>query len=125
MGCHFFLQAIFPTQGWNLGLPHGRQILYRLNHQGSPKGTFYSIKEWGVLNLWSRAQALLDRLWVGLLYHLDSWAGGAGSLHTARLHPELGVREHVCALLPQSCVVSAGAAVSCKELWPEGRMQSL
>ena len=31
-----FLQAIFPTQGWNPGFPHCRQILYQLNHQGSP-----------------------------------------------------------------------------------------
>ena len=30
------LQGIFPTQGSNLGLPHCRQILYRLSDQGSP-----------------------------------------------------------------------------------------
>ena len=35
-GCHFFLQGIFPTQGLNLGLPHCRQMLYQLSHQGSP-----------------------------------------------------------------------------------------
>ena len=35
--CHFFLQGIFPTQGLNPGLPHCRQTLYRLSHQGSPK----------------------------------------------------------------------------------------
>ena len=33
---HFLLQGIFPTQGWNPGLPHCRQTLYRLCHQGSP-----------------------------------------------------------------------------------------
>ena len=27
MDCHFLLQEIFPTQGWNPGLPHCRQIL--------------------------------------------------------------------------------------------------
>ena len=37
MGCHFLLQGIFPTQGSNPGLPHCRQTLYRLIHQGSPK----------------------------------------------------------------------------------------
>ena len=31
------LQGIFPTQGWNPGLPHGRQILYHLSHRGSPR----------------------------------------------------------------------------------------
>ena len=34
--CHFLLQWIFPTQGSNPGLPHCRQMLYRLSHQGSP-----------------------------------------------------------------------------------------
>ena len=32
----FPIQGIFPTQGSNPGLPHGRQILYRLSYQGSP-----------------------------------------------------------------------------------------
>ena len=35
-GCHALLQEIFPSQGWNPGLPHCRQILYHLSHQGSP-----------------------------------------------------------------------------------------
>ena len=30
---HFLLQGIFPTQGSNLGLIHGRQILYHLSHK--------------------------------------------------------------------------------------------
>ena len=36
VGCHALLQGIFPTQGINPGLPHCRQILYHLSHQGSP-----------------------------------------------------------------------------------------
>ena len=39
--CHALLQGIFPTQGLNPGLPHCREILYRLSHQGSPR-----IPEW-------------------------------------------------------------------------------
>ena len=35
-GCRALLQGIFPTQGWNPGLLHCRQILYCLSHQGSP-----------------------------------------------------------------------------------------
>ena len=35
VGCHFFLQRIFPTQGLNPGLPHCKQTLYRLSHQKS------------------------------------------------------------------------------------------
>ena len=38
MGCHFLFQRIYPTQGLNPGLPHYRQILYRLSHQGNPTG---------------------------------------------------------------------------------------
>jgi len=37
VGCHFLLQRIFQTQGSNLGLPHCRQALYHLSHQGSYK----------------------------------------------------------------------------------------
>ena len=36
VGCRSLLQGIFPTQGSNPGLPHCRQILYQLSHQGSP-----------------------------------------------------------------------------------------
>ena len=36
-GCHALLQGIFPTQGFNPGLLHYRQILYHLSHQGSPR----------------------------------------------------------------------------------------
>ena len=36
VGCHFLLLGIFSNQGSNLGLPHCRQTLYRLSHQGVP-----------------------------------------------------------------------------------------
>ena len=35
MGCLFLLQSIFPSQGWDPGLPHCRQAPYHLSHQGS------------------------------------------------------------------------------------------
>ena len=41
VGCHDLLQGIFLTQGLNASLPHCRQILYHLSHQGSPR-----ILEW-------------------------------------------------------------------------------
>ena len=44
MGCHFLLQGIFPTQGSNLGLPHCRQPLYHMTHQGSPSVHIYVFK---------------------------------------------------------------------------------
>ena len=36
VGFYSLLQGIFLTQGLNPGLPHCRQILYHLSHQGSP-----------------------------------------------------------------------------------------
>ena len=39
LDCHFLLQGIFPTQGSSLGLPHCRQTLYHLSHQGGLKPT--------------------------------------------------------------------------------------
>ena len=41
VGSFSLLQGIFLTQGWNPGLLHCRQILYHLNHKGSPR-----ILEW-------------------------------------------------------------------------------
>ena len=38
VACHFLLQGILPTQGLNQGLPHCRQTLYRLSHQGNQNG---------------------------------------------------------------------------------------
>ena len=35
VGSVFLLQGIFPTQGWNPGLPHCRRILYQLSHSVS------------------------------------------------------------------------------------------
>ena len=35
VGCHCLLLEIFLTQGLNPGLPHCRQTLYHLSHQGS------------------------------------------------------------------------------------------
>ena len=36
VGSLSLLQGIFPAQGLNPGLLHGRQTLYQLSHQGSP-----------------------------------------------------------------------------------------
>ena len=41
VGCQALLQGIFPIQGTNPGLLYGRQILYCLSYQGSPR-----ILEW-------------------------------------------------------------------------------
>ena len=41
MGTLSLLQGIFPTEGWNPGLPHCRWILYQVSQEGSPR-----ILEW-------------------------------------------------------------------------------
>ena len=41
VGCHALFQGILPNPGSNPGLPHCRNILYHLSHQGSPR-----ILEW-------------------------------------------------------------------------------
>ena len=58
MGCQALLQGIFSTHGSNPGLPHFRQILYHLNHQGSPR-----ILEW-VAYSFSRGSSW-PRNWTG------------------------------------------------------------
>ena len=44
MGYHFLLQEIFPTQVSNLGLPHCKQTLYHLSHQGSSAVKFSPLR---------------------------------------------------------------------------------
>ena len=56
---HFLLQGIFPTQGLNPGLPHCRQMLYRLSHQGS-KLVFYNSTQF--LTLKSISLIILESL---------------------------------------------------------------
>ena len=46
VGCHAFLQGIFPTQGSNSGLPHCRQILYCLSHQKRSPGKDIALTIW-------------------------------------------------------------------------------
>ena len=53
------LQRIFPTQGWNPGLPHCRWILSQLSHKGSP-----SILEWVAYPFSSRSSR--PRNWAGV-----------------------------------------------------------
>ena len=60
VGCHALLQGIFPSQGWNPGISHCRQILYGRSHQGSPR-----ILEW-VASPSSRGTSQ-PRNWTGSL----------------------------------------------------------
>ena len=44
VGCHALLQGTFLTQALNSGLPHCRQVLYHLSHQGSSNFKIQDIK---------------------------------------------------------------------------------
>ena len=50
-----FSQGIFLTQGSNLGLPHCKQFLYHLSHQGSPKVSLVILMRWVLEHLRMRA----------------------------------------------------------------------
>ena len=59
--CHSLLQRIFQTQELNAGLPHCRQILYSLSHQGNPfKQVWNQVKKhnwrWTILQKWRMQQ---------------------------------------------------------------------
>ena len=53
VGSLTLLQGIFPYQGLNSGLPHCRQILYCLSHQGSLKPSALALKKGPMLSDWS------------------------------------------------------------------------
>ena len=61
VGSFSLLQGIFPTQGTKSGLPHCRQVLYQLNHKGSPR-----MPEWVAYPFSSRSSQ--PRSQCGLLH---------------------------------------------------------
>ena len=71
VGSLSLLQGIFPTQGWNPGLPHCRQILYQLSHKKSPRilewvaYPFYRGSSWP--RNWTRVSWIVGRFFT-------SWA---------------------------------------------------
>ena len=46
VGCHFLLQGIFPTQGWNPGLLHCMQILYHLSQNQTLQTEWNKAERW-------------------------------------------------------------------------------
>ena len=76
VGCHSHLQEIFPIQGSNLSLLHCRQVLYHLNHQGSP---MYP------LNLWQAAISHREPN-LELCDDLEGWDEGGGRLQRVGIY---------------------------------------
>ena len=69
------LQGIFPFQGLNPGLPHGKQILYQLRHKGSPR-----ILEWVAYpssrSSWPRNRTRVFRIAGGFYTNWAIWING-------------------------------------------------
>ena len=85
VGCHAFLQGIFPIQGFNPGLPHCKWILYHLSHQGSPRTL-----EW-VAYPFSRASSRpRNQTWVSCITgeFFTNWATQWTHTHT---HTHTGI----------------------------------
>ena len=78
VGCQALFQGIFPTQGSNPGLLHGRQIHYHQSHQGSPR-----ILEWLSYPFSRGSSPPRNRTWISCIAgrFLTSWA--TNSLLTA------------------------------------------
>ena len=79
------LQGIFPAKGWNPGLPHCRQILYQLLHQGScPVSSVLTLclqpcPSWGTA---SEANYFQEN--GGCADQVECWFGALGNYHCSR-----------------------------------------
>ena len=71
VGSLSFLLGIFPTQGFNPGLPHCRRILYQLSHKGSPR-----ILEWVAYPFSSGSPQPRNWFWVSCIAggFFNNWA---------------------------------------------------
>ena len=104
VGCHFLLQGIFLTQGLSPGLPHCRQTLYHLSHQGSHSSLSYMQMGHVRLQLsqpgWKKEPAELGEKPSPVvmescpLCSWDAWQrGGPRTRHTGALFPGKGERQ--------------------------------
>ena len=109
VGCHFLLQEIFPTQRSDPGLPHCRQILYRLSYAGSHSVHDYLRKS--ILNCSSaipssipgpgegkRRRRILDS--VHTCQGWEELTPGELLTRTSALHPEVSAPEWLDPHLP-------------------------
>ena len=79
VGSLSLLQGIFPTQGWNPGLPHCRQILYQLSHKGSSRKRVGSLSLLqGIFPTQESIWGLLHCRWI--LYQLSYKRSPRGSI---------------------------------------------
>ena len=97
VGCHFLLQEIFPSQGLNPGLPHCRQMLYHLSHQGS-QSFYYPAK----ILVFQKEQTLLRKRikLFNIMACLDFNIFLSGCLNCRLIRMLLSSNTHVSNLTP-------------------------
>ena len=86
VGCHALLQGSFWSQGLNPVLPHCKQILYRLSHQGSPlnlEGVWFSRRD----PSWSIFSSIYQELMVNKGIHVEVNANRSYLLEHQRCVP--------------------------------------
>ena len=96
VGCHALLQGIFPTQGLNPGVPHCRQILYHLSHQGSPRMLQYIAYPFSGGSSWPRNQTGVSCRWVFLPAELP---GKPSESHIKQPALHLAYKRHTLQML--------------------------
>ena len=101
VGSLSLLQGIFPTQGSNPGLPHCRQILYQLSHQGSPRIVEWAAYPFSRGSSWSRNRTGVS--WIACIF-FTNWvmretpvAKSSPTLHDSMDYnpPEFPVTHHL------------------------------
>ena len=98
VGCHPFLQCIFPTLGSNPGLLHFRQILYHLSHQGSPpkmQRFFQRYQCWKVSSPLCQLSRMGTWLTPETLYKEHTTSIGSTSLYCIHLPGSLAKCSHI------------------------------
>ena len=103
VGYHSLLQGIFPTQGSNPSLPHCKQILYHLSHQGSPPPSQtpallsgFDFSGQGLWPLWSEEHPgwkmtliteLLHLCWSSIIEDYAKTLGAETSVPCSEIYP--------------------------------------
>ena len=103
VGSHSLLHGIILTQGWNLGLLHCRQILYHLNHQGSPNS-----EEVLAFNLDRFVHhQFMSPSWLSFAYYgirfIPTDSEGFPTVHWQHLCLNKGRQSTVCSQFKQFC----------------------
>ena len=117
VGCHSFLQGIFPAQGLNPGLLHCRQILFCLSHQGSPQNkrtNKYILKKQPPLDVLCPWDSSGKNTGEGCYVLLHSTANSQTWLRQFSAHTGCAITEfHWCPLHQQNSF----SALYCAKAW--------